>query len=154
MRYSRKNRILTERGLWDNSLKKKTASELLSEQTDFKMEREWLAQILGHAECQILWFPKFHCELNPIELVWGFIKAYFRKNCSFSYKDLLQKIEPFMNTKYFAAYYGHCQRFMDGYKHGLTGNLLDFPVKKYRSHRTFPEHAIIKKDYQEKFEKK
>lgn len=133
--------ILLERGLWKSSLNLQSARELLSMQEDFKAEREWLEQIVTNAGCEILWFPKFHCELNPIELVSGFIKGYFRRNCTFSYKDLSEQVEPFMKQiplQYIASYYGHCEKFMEGYKQGLTGYLLDFAIKRYASHRPFP----------------
>ena len=29
----------------------------------------------------------------------------------------------------------HCFRFMDGYRKGLTGPVLEYAVKKYKSHR-------------------
>ena len=38
---------------------------------------EKLAQKYG---VSIVWCPKFHCELNPIEGVWCFLKQYVRKN--------------------------------------------------------------------------
>ncbi len=40
--------------------------------------------------------------------------------------------------QYIASYYGHCEKFMEGYKQGLTGYLLDFAIKRYASHRPFP----------------
>lgn len=136
-----------------------SARELLSMEEDFRAEKEWLEKIVTGAGCEILWFPKFHCELNPIELVWGFIKGYFRRNCSFSYKDLSERIEPFIKQipqNYVASYYKHCEKFMEGYKQGLTGYLLDFAMKKYASHRTFPKNLVkveLEKAYKDKFEK-
>ena len=35
-----------------------------------------------------MFLPKFHCELNPIELVWGQVKCYFHANCDNSFSDL------------------------------------------------------------------
>lgn len=44
---------------------------LLSLQDDFKNEKPLLQLIIEGAGHTCLFLPKFHCELNPIELVWG-----------------------------------------------------------------------------------
>lgn len=44
---------------------------LLSLQDDFKNEKPLLQLIIEGAGHICLFLPKFHCELNPIELVWG-----------------------------------------------------------------------------------
>ena len=43
----------------------------LSVQDDFKNEKPLLQLIIEGAGHTCLFLPKFHCELNPIELVWG-----------------------------------------------------------------------------------
>jgi hypothetical protein len=47
------------------------ARRCLSQQTDFNNQPEWLREVVevehGH---KILFFPKFHCELNFIEMVY------------------------------------------------------------------------------------
>lgn len=45
-----------------------------------------LAEEAGHT---ILVLPPYHFELNPIELIWAFVKNYVAsKNTSFKFKDL------------------------------------------------------------------
>ena len=44
---------------------------LLSLQDDFRNEKPLLQLIIEGAGHTCLFLPKFHCELNPIELVWG-----------------------------------------------------------------------------------
>ena len=43
----------------------------------------------------------------------------------------------------------HCFRFMSGYRHGLTGNLLDYTQRKYKGHRAIPNFVItdLHKEY-------
>ena len=45
----------------------------------------------------------------------------------------------------------HCFRFMQGYRHGLSGSILEYAVKKYTSHRAIPVHAFntIENGYEE-----
>ena len=47
---------------------------------------EELLESRGH---KLIFPPKFHCELNFIEMIWGYIKAILRKDCSFNFNDLV-----------------------------------------------------------------
>ncbi len=50
----------------------------------------------------------------------------------------------------------HCLRYMEGYRVGLKGPLLDYAMKKYTSHRTIQaEHIeLIEREYGEVLIKK
>ena len=51
---------------------------------DYRVDRVLSAN--GH---QILRLPPYHCDLNPIELIWADMKGYVsRNNCSFKVKDV------------------------------------------------------------------
>ena len=61
---------------------------VLGNHADFKYEKtavEYLLQSKGH---RALFLPKFHCELNPIERVWGEAKRYTRSHCDYSFPGL------------------------------------------------------------------
>ncbi|POW23227.1 hypothetical protein PSHT_00407 [Puccinia striiformis] len=49
-------------------------SSIISQQSDFMNERPLLQAIIEDAGHICLFLPKFHCELNPIELFWSYIK--------------------------------------------------------------------------------
>jgi hypothetical protein len=49
-------------------------SKILSQQSDFLKERPLLQAIIEDSGHICLFLPKFHCELNPIELFWSYIK--------------------------------------------------------------------------------
>jgi hypothetical protein len=53
---------------------------VLSQQEDFLKEKPLLQLIIEKAGHKCLFLPKFHCELNPIEMVWGMAKQreFFR----------------------------------------------------------------------------
>lgn len=48
--------------------------KILSLQTDFQAEIPWLQTIIEAARHIGHFLPKFHCELNPIEVYWGWFK--------------------------------------------------------------------------------
>jgi len=47
--------------------------------SDFRNERGSLYKLLDKLGCTFIALPKYHCELNPIELIWGGGKREFRK---------------------------------------------------------------------------
>ena len=36
--------------------------------------------------------PKYHCELNYIEMIWGWAKSHHRRTCTYNYKDLKARL--------------------------------------------------------------
>ena len=89
----------------------------------------------GHRCYYIL---KFHCELNPIERVWGAAKWYTRSHCDYSFPGLkgtvpigLASIELETIRKYFRK----CREYMQAYRHGNAGgDEVEKAVKQYKSH--------------------
>jgi hypothetical protein len=51
---------------------------------------EFLAKNFG---VRIIWVPKFHCELNPIEGLWCYLKFYVRKNNDQDYSKFFGLID-------------------------------------------------------------
>jgi hypothetical protein len=169
-------KILTERGLWNQLEGKKNfrcalctagtppqsiyccGMHLLSEQPDFKNQLEMLEEVIKKNEdtCKVIFFPKYHCELNYIEVVWGYLKNKLRRECTFNFQDLCDKIDEELISiplRFIRKIERHCFRYMDGYRYDLKGPMLDYAVKKYTSHRKFPFGdnaallAEIKTDY-------
>jgi hypothetical protein len=123
-------------------------------------QEEWLAEVVKRAGFNILFYPKYHCELNYIEMVWGWTKNYHRRKCTYNYKDL--KIDlpttilgtlPIACFRRFSRY---CLRFMSGYREGLEGTLLDYAMKKYGSHRCVRTgvRVFLEADYKKYNDKK
>ena len=85
--------ILRERGLWpEKGLKLKEARELMSQQPDFLAQKGQLEEIIVAAGHQIVFYPKFHCELNYIENFWGAAKRHSRSHCDYSWKGLQRTV--------------------------------------------------------------
>ena len=64
--------ILTERGLWpDRGMSLLDANNTLSQQPDFLEQKGCLEEVVTEEPGFLLsYFPKFHCELNFIEMYW------------------------------------------------------------------------------------
>jgi len=49
---------------------------------------------LAEKYCVIfLFWPKYHCELNPIESFWCFLKQYIQKRTDRTYEDMIKLLE-------------------------------------------------------------
>ena len=111
--------------------------------------REWAAYFLSHGELRpfrlLLFFPKFHCELNFIEMLWGYTKAKLRRMCTFSFSDLKKRLPELLDSipiSFVKRASRHCFRYMDGYRLGLTGPELDYAIRKYKGHRMIPPESL------------
>ena len=92
----------------------------------------------GHHQ---LFLPKFHCELNFIEMIWGYTKAVLRKKCKYSFEDLKTSLPLELNSipvAFVRRASRHCYRFLSGYRRGFHGPILDYIMKKYKSRRSIP----------------
>lgn len=126
----------------ENRTLKCCAWYVLSQQPDFLEQRPWLQEVVEDLGFNIMFYPKYHCELNWIEMIWGWAKTYHRKTCSYNFNDLdgeeglratLDRRIPLAFIRRAAQ---HCLRYMHYYRMGLVGTELEFAVKKFKAHRT------------------
>ena len=68
-------RVLEEHGINTTTLNQSEMRELLGSHPDFKCEKSRIERLLTEEFGHIV-YPKFHCELNPIERVWAQAKRY------------------------------------------------------------------------------
>ena len=142
-----------QRKLWDPN--RCCARRCLSQQPDFLAQREWLREVIEDAGHEIIYYPKYHCELNYIEMVWCYLKRHLRDTCTYSFPDLKEKVprllDDYVSPAFCRRVSRHCFRTMGAYRLGLEGPLLDFAVKKYSSHRKIPDDSVaqVTKEYEE-----
>ena len=99
---------------------------------------------------QVIFLPKYHCELNPIEQCWGYAKCVYRRNAPSSKEADLERNTiaaldsvPLLSIRRFTR---RAFRFLDAYSKGLDGPTAAWAVKKYRSHHTIPEHLALMRE--------
>jgi hypothetical protein len=94
--------------------------QLLGEQPDFLEQKEWLVEIVeAHSGFIVDFYPKFHCEFNFIEMFWAACKAYTRRNCTYSFKDLERIVLIALNSVQLAQirrFARKSYRYMDAYR--------------------------------------
>jgi hypothetical protein len=98
--------ILEERGLWFANLptectRFKCAQAgvstnccchwVLYNQPDFSSVKSLLEDTCSGYGVEVLFLPKFHCELNPIEMCWGCVKRLYRLKPESSKEEDLER---------------------------------------------------------------
>jgi len=92
---------------------------------------------VGH---EVIFYPKFHCELNFIERFWCAAKFYARENCKYSLDGLRSTIpEALMSvsTTSILRYFNHCIEIIQAYNNGLRYGTPEFGkyMRVYKGHR-------------------
>jgi hypothetical protein len=94
-----------------------------------------------------LFLPKFHPELNFIELYWGVSKQRTRKRCDYTFRSLLQVVPEELDAvaddlPLIRRLARNTWRYMSAYENGLTGVVAENAVKQFRGHRTVSLQAL------------
>jgi len=105
-----------------------------------KSELQLMIESRGHI-CEFL--PKFHCELNPIERVWGRSKQLVRDLCEDDYKTMLDTVvrslmPDWLPRELISAYFRKSRDYFRVYRDGINGPEAERAVKLYKSHRRLP----------------
>lgn len=155
--------ILTERGVWKEGMKLECnhckdvanigrvnsnpeccARGLLASHEDFQQHKIWIEETAEERGHLTFFVPKFHCELNYIEMIWAYVKQALRRSC-YSFTDLQVTLPECLSNlplAFVKRASRHCFRFMSVYRAGLpAGPLADYPMKRYSGHRRIPANV-------------
>jgi hypothetical protein len=113
------------------------ARRLLSVQPDFKAQKCELEERLQESGLHhVMFYPKFHCELNHIERFWCHGKKYARENCDYTLDGLRRNVPLALgHVKHLTilANYHWCLRMMELYRQGVAYGTGEW--KKLTSHQ-------------------
>ena len=131
--------ILEERGINTATMKADDMRIVLSCHDDFRTEKTLVEKFISNEGHQVEFLPKFHCELNPIERVWGQAKCYSRQYTNYTLVRLRNIINPALDSvstdlirKYFRKVGDYERAYIEGKK---AGKEVESAVKVYKSHR-------------------
>jgi hypothetical protein len=122
------------------------ALQILEAQDDFKNEVSLLETVIRQVGHEVIFYPKFHCELNYIEYYWAELKRYTRANCKYTFTELEKTVIEAMDSvelKTIRRFAMRSKRWMMAYMNGLTEEQRAFAEKKYRSHRRETRKIVV-----------
>ena len=82
--------VLEERSVNVKKMHKDDMIKILSKMRDFKFQKSRVEEVILKRGHRVMFIPKFHCEINPIERVWCHAKQYTRAHCDYSFQGLEQ----------------------------------------------------------------
>ncbi|KAF8585146.1 hypothetical protein K439DRAFT_1344160, partial [Ramaria rubella] len=124
-------------------------ARLLSQQDDFVNQISMLETIIKEAGHECIFLPKFHFELNPIEMYWGWIKYRYRQVPKKSFEDAKKAAFEALDScpvDVIWRFINRAWRFMSTYRIGLTGKAAAWAVRKQKGHRTVSQAAMMHLD--------
>ena len=135
--------VLEERGINTRTLVGDQMREILAQHDDFKNEKSRVEHFLDAKGHTVLFLPKFHPELNPIERVWAQSKRYTKAYCKYNLPSLRKNIPLALDSvsvDNIENYHRKVRHYMFSYLEGhVAGRELEENVAKYKkaikSHR-------------------
>ncbi len=129
--------ILEERGVNTKGMKAQDLRNKLKTYTDFQNHKTLLEVYVESRGHLCMLYPKFHCELNPIERVW----CHSEKTRAYANGSIvrLRKLVPegldSCTMDMIKNFFRTCRDYERAYREGLTGRDAESRVKLYKSRR-------------------
>jgi len=128
-------------------------ARILQNHKDFREQESAIASVIKGRGHKCLFLPKFHCELNPIEMYWGYGKTRYRQVQKSTFEEAKKQVPIALDacqTDTLRRFCNRSFRFMDAYRKGLSIKAAAWCVKKQKGHRSISEAIMKEFDIQEK----
>ena len=132
--------VLQERGINTDGMVALKMREILNQYEDFSNKKTILEEMIEARGHLCMYYPKFHCELNPMERCWCHAKKHTRAHANGSIVRL-RKIVPESLDMYSCSqelimkFMRKARDYLRAYREGSTCWNVDEKVKSYKSHR-------------------
>jgi len=145
--------VLRERELWKEGekLTLDAARELLEKQPDFLAQKPMIEELVIARGHLIDFIPKYHCEINAIERVWGAAKRGVRNFAPKTFVELKQSMRDNLKNlalasvkRFIDASYRYIELYRPRGNVSLPFAVVAFAQKEYKSHRRIPDGLFVK----------
>ena len=120
--------------------------KIVEQMRDFKFQRTKVEELILNKGHRVMFIPKFHCELNPIECVWCHAKIYTRTHCDYTFAGLENTIDLVLDSVTVDLIRKFLRKVMEYHRAYREGNIIGSDMKKimkqYKSHRRVSEAAL------------
>ena len=124
-------KILEERGVDTGSMRLKEMRDLLKTFPDFKQQKNILEEYIEQRGHICMFYPKFHCELSPIERVW----CQSKKHTITRLRKILPEGLDSVTVEQIEKFFRTCRDYEKAYREGGTGREVEEREKMHKSHR-------------------
>ena len=134
--------ILKDRGLWDReyyascptsdsrlgyrSEGRCCARKILAAEPDFCEQTGRLQEEIEARGHKVIFYPKFHCELNPIEPYWCRAKWYTREHSLEGLRQTVPQALASVEQKTICGFFNRSMRILEAYRNGLQYGCEEF----------------------------
>jgi hypothetical protein len=74
------------------------ARKIMASQPDFVMQKSAIVELIENAGHLCIFYLKFYCELNFIEIYWGVTKHYARDHCDYTWGGLQETVSQALDS--------------------------------------------------------
>lgn len=113
------------------------ARRILEAEQDFQQQKGRLQEEVEKLGHRVIFYPKFHCELNFIERYWCQAKWYARENCGYDFqklKTLVPEALASVSQSTIRGFYRKALRTIDAYRNGISYGTEEFK-NVHKQHR-------------------
>ena len=140
--------VLEERGVDTTGMRAKDMRDLLKTFPDLNGQKTILEDYTEQRGHMCIFYPKFHCELSPIERVWCQSKKHTLAYADGTITRLRKIIVPegldSVSVEQIKKFFRTCRDYERAYREGGNGREVEERVKVYKSHRrVYNQHSPL-----------
>jgi len=117
---------------------------ILRSERGFASQKGLIQEALEYQNQKVVLFPKFHCELNPIESYWCKAKWYARENCDYildGLREMIPKALDSVEKKSIRGYFARTFRIVKAYRDNVTYGTEEFKGRVQKTHRRLEDRT-------------